>query len=101
MRIRNNLVKMYSLMTGQTTEQIVIDLDRDNFMSAERALEYGLIDEIVQPDDEKLKNFVLPPPSRAPQTFGDLPSDAEGYEFGKLNVPKGRGRSSSSNSYRR
>jgi hypothetical protein len=28
MRIRNNLVKMYSLMTGQTTEQIVLDLDR-------------------------------------------------------------------------
>ena len=28
MRIRNNLVKMYSLMTGQTTDQIVLDLDR-------------------------------------------------------------------------
>ena len=28
MRIRNNLVKMYSLMTGQTTEQITLDLDR-------------------------------------------------------------------------
>ena len=60
MRIRNNLVKMYSLMTGQTQEQIIIDLDRDNFMSAEEALKYGLIDEIVQPNDEKLKNLVLP-----------------------------------------
>ena len=28
MRIRNNLVKMYSLMTGQTTDQIMLDLDR-------------------------------------------------------------------------
>lgn len=28
MRIRNNLVKMYSLMTGQTTDQITLDLDR-------------------------------------------------------------------------
>ena len=28
MRIRNNIVKMYSLMTGQTTDQVVLDLDR-------------------------------------------------------------------------
>ena len=34
MRIRDNLVKMYSMFTGQTTDQITKDLDRDNFMSA-------------------------------------------------------------------
>ena len=28
MRIRNNIVKMYSMMTGQTTEQVTLDLDR-------------------------------------------------------------------------
>jgi ATP-dependent Clp endopeptidase proteolytic subunit ClpP len=28
MRIRNNIVKLYSLMTGQTVEQIIKDLDR-------------------------------------------------------------------------
>lgn len=28
MRIRNNIVKLYSVMTGQTTEQITLDLDR-------------------------------------------------------------------------
>jgi ATP-dependent Clp protease, protease subunit len=32
MRIRDNLVRMYAQMTGQTQEQIVLDLDRDNFM---------------------------------------------------------------------
>lgn len=101
MRIRNNIVKLYSMMSGQTTEQIVIDLDRDNFMSAEDALKYGLIDEIVQPNDEKLKQLSLPPPSSAPQLFGDVPKDAEDYQFGKLNVPKGRGGKPSSNSYRR
>lgn len=102
MRIRNNLVKMYSLMTGQTTEQITLDLDRDNFMSAEEALKYGLIDEIVQPDDEKIKNLSLPPPAAGGVMFGEenVPSDAEGYEFGKLNVPKSRNKPSS-NSYRR
>ena len=100
MRIRNNLVKMYSLMTGQTVEQVIIDLDRDNFLSAEEALKYGLIDEIVKPDDEKLKNLSLPPPSRAPASFGDLPKQTEDYEFGKINVSKGRS-SPRSNSYRK
>ena len=28
MRIRNNIVKLYSVMTGQTPEQITLDLDR-------------------------------------------------------------------------
>ena len=33
--------------TGQDTEKINVDTDRDNFMSAEEAKEYGLIDEVV------------------------------------------------------
>ena len=101
MRIRNNIVKMYSLMTGQTTDQITIDLDRDNFMSAEEALKYGLIDKIVEPDDEKIRQLSLPPPQAAPTLFGELPPGTEDYEFGKINVPKGRSGKPSSNSYRR
>jgi enoyl-CoA hydratase/carnithine racemase len=54
-------------------------------MSAEDALKYGLIDEIVQPDDAKLKALSLPPPNAAPQLVaGELPPDADSYEFGKL-----------------
>ena len=47
MRIRDNLVKMYSMMTGQTQDTILRDIDRDNFMSAEEAVEYGLIDRVL------------------------------------------------------
>mmetsp|Transcript_36970 Transcript_36970/g.56812 ORF Transcript_36970/g.56812 Transcript_36970/m.56812 type:complete len:258 (+) Transcript_36970:121-894(+) len=47
MKIRDNLVKMYSMMTGQTPQQIIKDLDRDNFMSAQEAREYGLIDRVL------------------------------------------------------
>lgn len=47
MRVRDNLVKMYSMMTGQTQDTILRDLDRDNFMSAEEAVEYGLIDRVL------------------------------------------------------
>lgn len=28
LRIRNNIVKLYSMMTGQTPEQLIMDLDR-------------------------------------------------------------------------
>ena len=47
LKIKGTLVTMYSQMTGQTREQIIKDLDRDNYMSAQEALNYGLIDRIV------------------------------------------------------
>ena len=46
-RIKENLVKLYSMMTGQTTEQVIKDLDRDNFMSAQEACDYGIIDKVI------------------------------------------------------
>jgi ATP-dependent Clp protease protease subunit len=33
---------------GKTFEQLTQDMERDNFMSAEEALEYGLIDKIIE-----------------------------------------------------
>ncbi|CAM9433920.1 unnamed protein product [Scytosiphon promiscuus] len=48
MRIRDNIVRMYAMMTGQTQEQITIDLDRDNFMSAQAAADYGLVDTVIK-----------------------------------------------------
>jgi ATP-dependent Clp endopeptidase proteolytic subunit ClpP len=47
LKIKNTLVTQYAHMTGQTRERIFKDLDRDNYMGAEAALEYGLIDKIV------------------------------------------------------
>jgi ATP-dependent Clp protease, protease subunit len=47
MRVRDNLVKSYSMMTGQTQDQIIKDLDRDNFLSAYDAVEYGLVDRVL------------------------------------------------------
>ena len=52
MKIRDNLVKMYSMMTGQTTETIINDLDRDNFLSAYEAQEYGLVDRVLEYNKE-------------------------------------------------
>ena len=33
---------------GKTYDQLVSDMDRDKFMSAQEALEYGLIDQIIE-----------------------------------------------------
>ena len=42
------LYKILAKHTGQTIEQIEKDCDRDNFMSAEDALKYGLIDKVIK-----------------------------------------------------
>ena len=41
--MRNKLNKLYSEFTGQPVERIEKDTDRDNFMSAHEALEYGYV----------------------------------------------------------
>ena len=46
-RTREKLNKLLSERTGQTIEQIQKDTERDNYMTAEEALKYGLIDGIM------------------------------------------------------
>ena len=47
LRTRDMLNKILSEKTGKPIEQIEKDTDRDNFMTAEQALEYGIIDRII------------------------------------------------------
>ncbi len=46
-RTREKLNKLLSEKTGQSLEQIEKDTERDHYMTAEEALKYGLIDEII------------------------------------------------------
>lgn len=46
--LMDKLMEILSNHTGKTTEQVRIDCDRDYWMSAEEALEYGIIDEILK-----------------------------------------------------
>ncbi len=46
-KIRANLNQILSQQTGQPLEVIERDTDRDNFMSAEEAMAYGLIDKVI------------------------------------------------------
>ncbi|MDR1801217.1 MAG: ATP-dependent Clp endopeptidase proteolytic subunit ClpP [Lachnospiraceae bacterium] len=47
-RTRQNINKILSENTGQPLDVIRIDTERDNWMSAEEAKKYGLIDEVIQ-----------------------------------------------------
>jgi ATP-dependent Clp protease protease subunit len=47
LRLRKSLNEILSHHTGQPIEQIENDTDRDKFMSAAEATEYGLIDEVL------------------------------------------------------
>ena len=46
-KTRDTLNKILAERTGKTLEEIEKDTERDNFMSAEEALEYGLIDKVI------------------------------------------------------
>ena len=46
-KTREKLNKLLSEKTGQSLEQIEKDTERDHYMTAQEALEYGLIDEII------------------------------------------------------
>ena len=48
LELRARLDEIYAHHTGQTTEQVHDDMDRDRFFTAEQALEYGLVDRIVE-----------------------------------------------------
>lgn len=59
LRIRQMLNEILSQRTGKSMEQIEADTERDNFMSAAEAVEYGLVDKVIvreadsQEDDNK------------------------------------------------
>src|SRR5215467_9415042 len=60
--LRSKLNELYAKHTGKALDVIEKDMDRDRFMSAEEALEYGLIDHVItnfkEMDDGKKKDSV-------------------------------------------
>ena len=64
LRMRETLNQIISEFTGQPIDRIVRDVDRDYIMSAERAVEYGMIDCVV-PRRDLAPSMVLTPLGRA------------------------------------
>ena len=46
-RTRENLNKILSENTGKAIEQIALDTDRDNWLTANEAQEYGIVDKVI------------------------------------------------------
>jgi ATP-dependent Clp protease protease subunit len=47
--LRERMNEIMASHTGRSPEQVAIDTERDNFMTANQALEYGLIDQVQEP----------------------------------------------------
>jgi ATP-dependent Clp protease protease subunit len=57
LKLRERLNEILARHTGQSVERVAADSDRDNFMDGETAVEYGLIDTVLQRR--------LPPPGKS------------------------------------
>ncbi|MCL1474825.1 ATP-dependent Clp protease proteolytic subunit [Argonema antarcticum] len=55
LRIRRQLNDIYAEKTGQPLSRIEKDMDRDFFMSAQEAKEYGLIDRVIEDRSAEIK----------------------------------------------
>jgi ATP-dependent Clp protease protease subunit len=61
-RIKKLIVSYFAQHTGKSPEIVEQDLERDYYMSAEEALQYGLIDKILRrdKDGESIRNTTIP-----------------------------------------
>ncbi len=46
--LKKRLAEIFAENTGKTLKEVEKDMDRDNWMSAEEALKYGIVDEIIK-----------------------------------------------------
>jgi ATP-dependent Clp protease, protease subunit len=54
LRLRRSIYEILAKHTGQTAERIMQDSDRNYYLSAEQAVEYGLVDEVLAEGEEAL-----------------------------------------------
>jgi ATP-dependent Clp protease, protease subunit len=54
MKVKRKLNEIYAKHCGKTVEQIEQSMERDNFMSAEEAKDFGLVDKIIQNRDSMI-----------------------------------------------
>src|SRR3989440_11419132 len=52
LRLRRNLYEILAKHTGQTIERIMQDSDRNYYLSAQQAVEYGLVDDVLNNEED-------------------------------------------------
>ena len=58
LKLKEKLNKILADHTGKSIEEVERDTDRDNFMSAQEAMEYGLIDKVITSRNDVLPDTV-------------------------------------------
>src|ERR1700730_936839 len=53
LRLRRSLYEILSHHTGQTQERIMQDSDRNYYLTAQQSVDYGLVDDVLAPHEEK------------------------------------------------
>jgi ATP-dependent Clp protease protease subunit len=51
-RMRERLARIISEQTGQPIDRVRADIERDNWMTAEQAIEYGIVDKVIKSSKE-------------------------------------------------
>ena len=51
-KMRERIARVIAKETGQTLERVLIDIDRDHWMSAQEAIEYGLVSRVIEKQSE-------------------------------------------------
>lgn len=54
--VREKLNRILANHTGKTTDQIMLDTERDNFMGAEEATDYGIVDSVLEDRPQENKD---------------------------------------------
>jgi ATP-dependent Clp protease protease subunit len=78
MNLTNRLMGILAAHTGQTPEKVKKDSERDYFMSAEEAKEYGLIDEVFAGNTESLISMAQEAGGKMPTADEAAEADAAG-----------------------
>jgi ATP-dependent Clp protease, protease subunit len=54
LEMTQRMAEIISRHSGQPLEQVTKDIDRDHFMTPAEAVDYGIVDEIIEPADIRL-----------------------------------------------
>jgi ATP-dependent Clp protease protease subunit len=63
--LTRRMAEIISYHSGRPIEQVAADIDRDNYMTAAEARDYGIIDDIIQPRRGLCATDAAPPPGEA------------------------------------
>ena len=59
---RRTLAGIYEQTTGKPVEQVLKDIERDYYMTAQEALEYGIVDQVFSKDNRTVSTNATPSP---------------------------------------